>query len=71
MAEVPNRAHDPKRVVVPTHEESRATLENMFSHMEAEPVKDPFTGITHVDLSDPNHPFWGPNGYYGNKKESK
>lgn len=22
-------------------------------------VKDPFTGTVHIDLSDPNHPFWG------------
>lgn len=31
-------------------------------------ISDPFTGTTYVDLSDPNHPFWGPRGFYGNKK---
>lgn len=31
-------------------------------------LKDPFTGTTHVDLSDPNHPFWGKRGFYGTRK---
>ena len=31
-------------------------------------IYDPFTGTTHVDLSNPNHPFWGPKGFYGNQK---
>ena len=31
-------------------------------------VKDPTTNVIHIDLSNPNHPFWGSKGFYGNKK---
>lgn len=27
--------------------------------VSADVIKDPFTGTVHVDLSNPNHPFWG------------
>lgn len=33
-------------------------LEGMFAAAGAKMIKDPFTGTVHVDLSDPNHPFW-------------
>lgn len=42
-------------------------LEGMFSAAGAKMVKDPFTGTVHVDLSDPNHPFWTGKPGDGNK----
>jgi ribosomal protein L31 len=54
----PNRAHYPSRKALPTPEENREHIESMFSNVEVEPVRDPFTGVTHIDLSDPEHPFW-------------
>ena len=38
--------------------EKYSKLESMFDKAGVKMVKDPFTGTTHVDLSDPEHPFW-------------
>lgn len=42
--------------------EGREALEKSIQAMGlgANAVKDPFTGTTHVDLSDPKHPFHQP-----------
>ena len=58
--EVPDRAAHPNRQAPNafTTTSTQETLENMFSSVGANMVKDPFTGTVHVDLSDPEHPFW-------------
>jgi ribosomal protein L31 len=49
--------------------EKYTKLESMFDKAGVSMVKDPFTGTTHVDLSDPNHPFWtGKPGDHESKK---
>lgn len=42
--------------------QGREALEKNIQDMGlgASAVKDPFTGTTHVDLSDPGHKFWQP-----------
>jgi|LakMenEpi03Aug12_release.lakeMendotaPanAssembly.Ray.scaffolds.fasta_scaffold2555447_1 hypothetical protein len=63
MSNVPNRAGDPSRKAG-THNTSlngqttQEVLEGMMSSVGAKSIKDPFTGTVHVDLSDPEHPFW-------------
>ncbi len=42
----------------PKENATQEKLESMFSSAGVKMIKDPFTGTTHVDLSDPNHPFW-------------
>lgn len=37
---------------------TKEQLEETALHMGLQGARDPFTGIVHVDLSDPNHPFW-------------
>lgn len=61
--DVPNRAHDPQRKAGDftrplTETTAQEKLESMFSSVGASMIKDPFTGTVHVDLSDPEHPFW-------------
>jgi ribosomal protein L31 len=60
MSDVPNRAHDENRAAPNAHTmmPTQDVLEGMFASVNAPMVKDPFTGTVHVDLSDPNHPFW-------------
>lgn len=49
-------------------EKLESTIQAMGLGKDA--VKDPFTGTTHVDLSDPNHSFWKPM-WSDDKKDDK
>lgn len=41
---------------------AKEQLEETALQMGLQGVRDPFTGTVHVDLSDPNHPFWKKTG---------